>query len=371
MNIKFERLPLIFFLTALLAIAACTEESKQKELKKETPVPVHVAVPILQAGESITVSGQLEAQETAIISTRVMGFISSVAVAPGDKIEKGQLLVAISNADMQAKRAQAQAMTEETEAAVKDARKDYDRFDELYNQQSASSKEFENARLRYNSLKAKAESAQQMRNEADAILAYTDLVAPFSGVVTQKHTSAGNMANPGMPLLTIENNDSYQVRAFVSESEVGKLSTGMSVTVTLKSTRQVLAGRISEISSSSQFTGGQFQIKVMVSASGVKGLFSGMYANIVIPLKNYSGVQRLFVPVAAIHHEDQLSGLYTVSDDQTAHLRWLKVGKEQGDQVEILSGLSPGERFVTQRESRLYNGAPVVIKKSSELTLAK
>jgi len=92
------------------------------------------------------------------------------------------------------------------------------------------------------------------------------------------------------------------------------------------------------------------------------GLFSGMYTNVNIPLKKDPGIKSLFVPSSAIIHKDQLSGLYTVSDDQTAQLRWLKIGKDYGDEIEILSGLSPGEKFITKSESRLYSGVPVLVK---------
>lgn len=351
----------ILFLIAAVSLISCSKDKQEKELKKDNPVSVLIGIPTQQSDAKITVSGQIQSQETAAISTRVMGFISSIKVKSGDVVQKGQLLVTINNGDILAKRAQAQAMISETEAAFKDAQKDYERFEQLYKQQSASTKEFENATLHYNSVKAKAEVAQQMKNEAEAMLEYTELTAPFSGVVTQKNSNEGSIASPGMPILMIEQADDYHVRASVSESEVGQLKKGMVAEVTVKSTGKKIIGKISEISPSSQFTGGQFQIKVIVPSTENTGLFSGMYVNVNIPLKNTSGIQSLFVPVSAIIHKDQLSGLYTVSEDHTAQLRWLKVGKEYGDEVEILSGLNPGEKFITQSESKLSNGTFVSV----------
>ena len=136
----------------------------------------------------------------------------------------------------------------------------------------------------------------------------------------------------------------------------------MTAEMRVKSTGRKFRGNISEISPSSQLTGGQFQIKVIVPTIENTGLFSGMYVNVNIPLNNASGLQSLFIPAAAIIHKDQLSGLYTVSEDQTAQLRWLKVGKEYGDKMEILSGLNPGEKFITQSEGKLYSGVPVLVK---------
>jgi len=352
----------LLLLTAAVTLASCSGNKKESEAKMENPILVQVATPTQQSGERIIVSGQIESKETAAISTRIMGFVSSVKVKPGDKVQKGQLLVTISNGDILAKRAQAQAMVSESEAALKDAKKDYERYEELYKKQSASTKEFENATLHYNSVKAKTEAAYQMKNEADAMLTYTNLVSPFSGVVTQKNIDEGSMANPGVPLLLIEQSGDYHVKASVSENEVGQLKTGMDAEVTIKSTGKTFTGKISEISPSSQFSGGQFQIKVTIPAIEKSGLFSGMFVNVSISSKNSSADQSPLVPASAIIHKDQLAGLYTVSETQTAQLRWVKTGKTYGDDVEILSGLNPGEKFIIQSEGKLFSGVPVLVK---------
>jgi RND family efflux transporter MFP subunit len=347
---------IVFFL------ASCSGDDKASGLRKEKPVSVQVRTATQRMVDVINVSGQIESQETAAISTRIMGFISSVTVNPGDRVQKGQLLATINNRDILAKRAQAEAMVSESEATLADAKKDYERFEELYRKQSASEKELENATLRYNSVKAKTEAAKEMKNEANAMLIYTNLVAPFSGVVVQKNNDEGSMANPGVPILIIEKSGSYLVKAFVSENEVGNLSVGTNAMVTIKSTGKKILAKVIEISPSSQFSGGQFQIKLDASVLENKGLYSGMYVNVSVYSKTDSGTESLFVPVSALVHKDQLSGLYTISDDQTAQLRWLKVGKTVGDEVEILSGLNQHEKFIAETDGRLYSGVSVVVK---------
>jgi RND family efflux transporter MFP subunit len=345
-----------------LYLVSCSKKTEENESRKDTRVSVQVQAAIQHSTQEITLSGQVESQSRAIISTRVMGFISEIKVKPGDKVQKDQLLVVISSEDILARRAQAQAMISESEAAVGDAQRDYERFRILYQQESATAKEFENATLKLVSAKAKAEAAQQMKREADAILSYTKLVAPFTGLVTQKHIDAGSLSNPGMPILSIEQTNSNSVRAFVSENDIGKLQNGMHAEVTIKSTGRKIRGKVAEISPSSQFTGGQFQIKVVVDSAERLGLLSGMYVNVIIPLNKTFGAQTLFVPSSAIIHKDQLTGLYTVGEDRTAQLRWIKVGKQRGKEIEILSGLDPGEKFITQSEGKLYSGVPVSVK---------
>ncbi|HEX6889576.1 MAG TPA: efflux RND transporter periplasmic adaptor subunit [Chryseolinea sp.] len=350
------------FMTCAILFCSCSHQDKRKDQSNDKPVVVRVASPVQKGGEKIILSGQVESCETAFISTRMMGFISSIKVKPGEHVHKSQLLVTISNEDIAAKRDQAAAMISEAEFALKDAEQDFERFKTLHQQQSASQKEFENAALRYHSFKAKTEAAKQLKNEADAMLAYSSLVAPFDGIITQKYVDQGSMANPGMPILVIERSDCYEVRASVSENEIDKVQIGMKATVTIKSTGKTFRGTVHEISPSSQFTGGQYEIKVTLPKDASAGMFSGMDATVTICLENQSGFKSLYVPLSAIVHRDQLSGIYTVSEDTTAQLRWLKVGRELEGHVEVLSGLNPGETFIIQSEGRLYSGAAVSIR---------
>jgi RND family efflux transporter MFP subunit len=347
---------LLFGITSLLLISCSNEE--RGEMEVNNLVSVQVQTPVQHSRDDITISGRVESQSTANISTRVMGFISEIKVSIGDRVEKGQLLVVVDSDEIVARRAQATAVISEAEAALKDAQKDYERFEILYRQQSATAKEYENALLRYTSAKSKADAAIQSKKEADAMLAYTNLIAPFSGTITQKHVDEGSLTRPGMPILTLEQSTNY-IKASVSENDISKIRNGMIADVTVKSTGKKVGGKITEISPSSNFSGGQFQIKLITDCSE---LYAGMYVNVSIPLTNASGTSGLFVPASAIIQRDQLSGLYTVGDDHTAQLRWLTVGDQIGEEVEILSGLSAHEAFIIKSEGKLYSGVPVLVK---------
>ena len=342
---------------------SCSGENKEEQASKDNPIPVTLATAVVPTSNTIQVSGEIVSKETAMISTRVMGFITSIKVKAGDQVKRGQLLVTISNGDIQAKRAQAQAMVNEAEAALKDAQKDYERFAELYKQNSASAKEFENATLHYNSVKAKAEAARQMKNEAEVMLTYTNLTAPFDGVIIQKNIDAGSMANPGMPILMMEQVSDFQVNASVSEADIASIKVGAEVNVLVKSTGKNFSGKIATISPSSQFNGGQYEIKVDISDRKNTGLYSGMYVNVTVPVDIKSSVSNnVLVPVSAILYKDQLTGLFTTTENNTALLRWVRLGNISGDHVEVLSGLRSDEKYILQSEGKLYNGAPIRIK---------
>ncbi|MDE3236402.1 MAG: efflux RND transporter periplasmic adaptor subunit [Bacteroidota bacterium] len=353
----------------MVFLTACSSKENKEEIVANTDAPVAVTVANASgnAGNTIDISGQVEASQTANISTRVMGYITSLKVKVGDHVNKGQVIATISNNDIVAKRAQTDAMIAEAEAALKNAQKDYDRFTALYKQQSASAKELDNVTLQYNAMKAKVDAAKQMRNEVNAMLAYTTLTAPFSGIVIQKFADAGSMANPGMPIVSIEQSGTFQVSAEVPETEINEVKLGETVTVDIKSATKTFQGKIVQVNPSSQFSGGQYIIKVSIPDNAKNGLYAGMYANISITPATKVAVTtdgaQVLVPVASIVNKDQLTGLYTVSAGNTALLRWVRLGKTYGDKVEVLSGLAANESFIVRAEGKLYNGVPVKVVK--------
>lgn len=357
----------LFTAIGLLILSACSSnEKKETPAGADTAIRVTVSQPSADSKQGLTVSGQVEASQTANISTRVMGYITKINVKVGDHVSKGQLLATISNDDILAKLAQADAMIAEANAAAQNAQKDYDRFTALYKQQSASAKELDNITLQYSSAKARLEAAKQQRREVNAMLSYTNLTAPFSGTVTQKMMDAGSMANPGMPILTIEQSGSYQVSASVPESEINLIKENAPVTIDIDAIHKSIKGTIAQIALSSQSSGGQYMIKVNIPDNKNQGLFAGMYTNVTIPVtqvvKTANNSEQIMVPVSAIEYKDQLTGLYTIGSNHIALLRWIRLGRTQGNQVEVLSGLAANEQFIVSAEGRLYNGVAVKIK---------
>jgi RND family efflux transporter MFP subunit len=216
-------------------------------------------------------------------------------------------------------------------------------------------------------MKAKTEAARQMRNEINAMLAYTSLTAPFAGIVTQKLADAGNMASPGMPIVTIEQSGTYQLSAAVPETDIKQIKLGEAVTVTIKSINKTFKGKISQINESSQFTGGQYLVKISIHENEKKGLYAGMYANIsLLSSQKTEGAtvsEAVLVPLSAIVNKDQLTGIYTISSNNTALLRWIRLGKTYGDKVEVISGLGKNEPYILSAEGKLYNSVPLKVKK--------
>ncbi|WP_347374933.1 efflux RND transporter periplasmic adaptor subunit [Aequorivita sp. Q41] len=346
----------------VLNLSSCGNSSEEKKI--DTTPAVAVTVSSVAAENNtpfLTASGKIEAANSATLSTRMMGFVDKVHVNVGDKVTKGQLLVSINNSDLSAKQAQTIAGITEAQAAFNNAEKDYQRFQNLFAENSASQKELDDQRARYEMAKARLEGAKQMKNEVQSQFAYVNLRAPFSGVVTSKNIEAGDMANPGAPLISVEGPGNFEVIASVPEREISKIKSGTEVQVIVKSSDKILAATVTEVSTSAKNTGGQYLVKVVLDKTDAS-ILSGMYATVQFPIEKKTTTTTVLVPKEALVERGQLTGIYTVSESNTAILRWLRVGRTFGDNVEVLSGLNADENYIISSEGKLFNGAKLTIK---------
>jgi RND family efflux transporter MFP subunit len=355
-----KKITTIFAIAALILTASC---GKDKAAQKDTApsIAVKVSTPSVEGSTFLSASGKIEAVQNANLSTRMMGYVTETYVNVGDKVSKGQLLLRINSADISAQSAQVTASITEAKAAFKNAEKDYNRFKALYAQSSVSQKEMDDITANYEMAKARLEGATQMKNQVNAQLSYSNITAPFSGVVTGKFINKGDMANPGMPLIGLETPGKFQVIAMVPETEITKIKDGTTVNVVVKSINELLKGTVTEVSTSAKNTGGQYLVKVVLDKTDAK-LLSGMYTSVQFPIEKSSETKHILVPESALIKQGQLTGIYAIGNENVAILRWLRTGKTFGDNVEVLSGLAADEQFIVSAEGKLYNGAKISVQ---------
>jgi len=362
MTIKSNMTPAWIAILIITGIIASCSDPKSEDASATTAVDVQVENSLKPEGSGyFSASGQIEADQLAHISTRMMGYITAVHVNIGDKVKKGQPLIDINNTDLEAKKSQAMSGVKQAESIFLNAQRDMERYEVLYEQKSASQKEFDDVQTQYNIAKAQLESARQGQREVEAMLSYSNISAPFNGVITSKSVNLGDMARPGQPLLSIEAPGNFVAISMVPESIIAHIHQQDSVKVIVKSNGTSLKGTISEISTSSQNSGGQYLVKIKLTIPKEITLYSGMFIAVEFPSDQLSN-SRITVPKSAIVSKGELQGIYTVSSSNTALLRWLKLGREYGDQIEVLSGLSEGESYIVSAEGKLFNGVKLNIK---------
>lgn len=359
MNIRYN---IILGISISLLIGCGQKTTDQKKETATVPVYIQKVAPN-NTSSLITATGKIQASHNAELSTRFMGYITRIPVKVGDNVHKGQLLVAINNTELEAKKAQIQAQITTAKVAFDNAQKDYKRYQNLYQKKSVTAKEFEDITTHFHTAKTQWETARQQQKEIEAQLQYTNIKAPFSGVITQKFVNEGAIAHPGKPLLAIENSNRLEVHALVPETEIINIKQGTSVTINISAIAATFSGTVTAISTSSKHTGGQFLVKVALTSTHPK-ILSGMYATVLFPtttIQNMSST-RVMLPKKALVRHGQLVGVYTPSQQNTAILRWLRLGKTFKDQVEVLSGLSANESYILSARGKLYNGVKIAIQ---------
>lgn len=342
---------------ALLLMACGNSESFETPELQAVPVTVAVAEVMNEPGV-ISASGRIEAGSSANLSTRIMGNVSGVKVKSGDKVRKGDLLLTISSSDLLAKRAQVEASISQAQSGFINAKNDWERFKVLFEKGSASKKELENMTTRYEMAKSGLEAAKQMKQEINAQFAYTNIRAPFDGLIANTFVKEGDMASPGMPLITVEGTTDFQATVLVAESQIGKIEKGSGAIVLVKSTGAEYQGTVVEVSPSAKNTGGQFITKIDIKDS--KDVLPGMFVNAKILTEGQQKESSPLVKKSSLISNGQLQGIYYLSEQKTAVLRWVRTGKSIDDKIEILSGIRDGEKYIVKAAGKLFNGATVV-----------
>jgi len=246
----------------------------------------------------------------------------------------------------------------------------FKRYDALIAKGSVTAQEFDEVSAKYKVAQAELERNEQMSRGAMAkkaqmeariayvqsLLGYTLIAAPFDGAVTAKTAEVGAMASLGVPLMTVEQSDSYRLEVQVGASWMAALKPGLTVPVTIDAIKAELAGKVSEIVPAADPQSRTFTIKIDLPP--LASLRSGLYGNarLVRGKKNV-----LLVPAVALIERGQLTGVYVVNDKGVVELRLVTAGERYQGQSEILSGLSAGDRIVVRGMEKVVEGSRVAV----------
>jgi RND family efflux transporter MFP subunit len=329
-------------------------------------------------------TGTVRARTAAVLSSKLMAYVRQVAVQVGDRVQEGQLLVTLDAQDLDTKVRGAEAAEAEVMSAIPEAdsgvagakanldlaQSTFQRMQELASKKSISSQEFDEASARLKSAQAAYEMARAKRGQLDSKRAsvqqeirgatimrdYTRISAPFSGVVTAKSVEPGNLAAPGAPLLTVEREGAYRLEASVDESRLPFVKAGQAVDVALESLDRRFTAHVSEIVPSVDAASRTYIVKIDLPA--MPNLRSGMFGRAMFPL----GTRKVAtIPPPALVEHGQLQSVFVI-EDGCARTRLITTGERRQSAVEVLSGLSEGEKLVSPVPAGLTDGARVEVR---------
>lgn len=366
-------IPLVtILLTVALSAAGC---SKKHEAGRTENAPVVVVkgvslevVRLAAVPELLDVVGSVRARTSAVVSTRIPGSISILRVREGDRVRKGQLLAQLDAQENQAAAAGAIAAIDEARRGVDEAlsRKKladatFDRYSNLFKEQAASRQEFDVRQTEKDMAAqgvARAESrlkqAQEGAKASTTVSDYTRITAPISGIIASKQADLGATVFPGQPLMTIEDEGSYQLELALPENVATKVRPGTPLQVTLDAVGSSFAARIAEIVPTADPASRTFVAKIALNQKGLK---SGMFGRGAVSLG--TSVNGITVPKKAVFERGALTSVWTLDKGNIARMRIVKAGRESGERVEILAGLSEGDRVVAAGVEKVTEGARV------------
>jgi membrane fusion protein, multidrug efflux system len=324
-------------------------KGQEEHAKAEVPTLPTITVSVDEVREEIArsrieVVGTLEAVERASIAARISGQIIELPVVLGSKVQRGDLLVKISAGEISAKVLQA-------EAQLSQARRNLEREKKLL-KQGASTQET------VKSLQDVTRIAEAASKEAQTMLDYTSITAPFSGTITKKIANIGDLASPGMVLLKIENGEDLQVLAQVPEALLLQVAVGDSLSVEIPAAKLTLIGEVAEVAPAADPMSRTAPVKINI-ASG-PDLRVGQFARISLEGSDES---TLMLVGSAVLSRGQMEVVFVVdTGDKIARMRLVRTGAAYDDEIEIISGLEPGEVVVVSNNEKLQDGQPLDIK---------
>lgn len=364
-------LPALILMVTSLLMFGCSKEKHPEKAEKAAAVVTGITIETVKSSaipELLDVAGSVRARTSAVVSTRVPGSISVLRVREGDRVKKGQLLAQLDAMENQATAAVATASVDEAYRSLDEAlsRKKladatFDRFQNLFKEQAISRQEFD-ARQTEKELAtsgvARAESrvrqAQEAAKAAVVISNYTRIIAPISGVIASKQADLGASVFPGQPLMTIEDEGSYQLELALPENMANKVKPGTAVQVTLDATGSSFAAGISEVVPIADPASRTFIAKIALNQKGLK---SGMFGR--GSINAGTTVNGITLPQKAVARRGALTFVWSLDKENIARMRIVKVGRISGERVEILSGLSDGDRVVIAGVEKIVEGVRV------------
>ncbi len=274
------------------------------------------------------------------VAARILAPIKAIHVKAGDTVNIGDLLIELDNRNNRTNVAQSKANINSIRANLSQAKSHYTRTKNLYHKESVTKAQLEQANASYNSLKAQLTSAKQQLASSETTLSYSQIKANFSARVIDRFAEPGDLASPGVKLLTLYDPNSLRIDANVRESLALTLSIGQQLETYIPALNKTVNATIEEIVPAADPGARSFLIKAKVEHQG--NLLPGMFARIRIP----SGEKdQLLIPADYVKQMGQLDVVWVLVNNR-AMRRFIRIGQKTGQNILVISGLVAGEKLI-------------------------
>lgn len=378
---------------ALFASVSCSSSGSaetQKTAAAALPVVAVQPVAVADLARSLTLTAEFTPYQEVDVMSKVAGFVKQINVDIGDRVREGRVIAVLEVPEMTDDLKRAAATVERGDAQVKRAQNDvertkaaheiahlsFERLEDVSKQRPGlvAQQELDNARSKDLVSEAQVSAAQSnllaaqqtaVVNRAEqsrykTLFNYTQVTAPFDGVVTKRYANTGSMIQAGissqtqaMPLVRLSQNNLLRLLLPVPESSVAHIHLDQQVEVKVPSLNRSFAGKVARFTDRVSTATRTMETEVDVPNPS-RILIPGMYAEVNLRLDYRPNV--LSIPVTAIDITAAEPAVYRVDSDQSLSVVPVRLGLETADRVEVLSGLERGDLVVVGNRSSLKSG---------------
>lgn len=320
-----------------LVVAGCHDEASQPQDSQAQTLVSVVLKPVRMPLERV-VDGTIEAVNQSTVSAQTSGRVAEILYDVNDVVPAGAVIIRLKGAEQRAGLQGAQAAVAEAMARNAEAATSYQRVADLYQRRVVSKSQLDQATANRDAAAARLSVLQAGVSTARESVGYTEIRAPYAGVVTKRLVEVGESVSPGTPLMTGLSLRDLRVDTNVPQGIVAQVQKLKHAAVYLGDQR-IEATKITifpEAATPSSTFWGRLDF-----LPGELALAPGMYVKVGLVIGE---VERLLVPVSAVIERGDVTGVYVIDPKGQVSLRYVRPGHRLGDQLEILAGLTAGER---------------------------
>ncbi len=356
-NSKLQRLFVTACLIGLLGgcgqgpSATAPEHGGAISARVETLQAVRLPVVAVQPGTVVS-ANRVE------VSSRLSGYVNDLDVHEGQEVKKGRLLFAVDPTGVKEQIRQATAELANAKAALDEARDNYNRYKNLYRQQSASLANYQQAERNYKVAQGSGQAAEAALAAVQAQLKYAEVRAPFDALVVSKLADNGQLSSPGTPVLILENPNHLQVQVQVDEQTFAHLALGQEVPIQVEGkdlAPRTVTGQVERMVAAADPTTHTHLVKIELPNNS--GASSGQFVLVRIPVGQHEGI---IVPQQALYNRAGIMGVFVIDHGDRAQFRMVTPGENLPHGRAILSGLFPGDRLIVSAQGTLANGEKIL-----------
>lgn len=335
------------------------------QLAAKSTIPSVSVITVALSGDadSLVLPGNLEPLNSASIYAQTNGYIKEWLVDIGDAVKKGQVLAILDSPELLHQLAQAKANYATAIAEHNNAQSMADRANQLTKlNNGAISREMLEQRVRDAEAKTAATAAARANvNRLESLQAFTKLTAPFDGQVTSRSAQIGDLVIAGnsnaQPLFTISDTRMMRVYVRVPQSYAKQMQAGQAAELSLpEHSDKTFPAAVTRSARAVDIASGS--VLVELQANNAQGdLMPGAYAQ--VSFKLATNKQHIRVPGSAILYRDKQPSIATIDDKNIVTLKPVKIGRDEGNSVEIAAGITATDRIITTPPDAIRSGDEV------------